>query len=166
MVYDIFDIPKIHQNPTKIHAWHLRHLCEEPREQLRRIVVAEDHVGLRSGRRRCAALRWLRNPGRVEDDEVKGCLTSGFKWFVKWCVKWVLNMLYSMLYIMLNGFKWIQMDSGYLTGFQSVHKKLKVQPISTTHGQSKWCFDGLEIWTNNFHGTYGTLWNHVETLQI
>ena len=79
MVYDIFDIPKIHQNPTKIHAWHLRHLCEEPREQLRRIVVAEDHVGLRSGRRRCAALRWLRNPGRVEDDEVKGCLTSGFK---------------------------------------------------------------------------------------
>lgn len=74
-------------------AWHLRHLCEEPREQLRRIVVAEDHVGLRArGRRRnCAALRWLRNPGRVEDDEVKGCLTSGFKWFVKWFVKSFVN---------------------------------------------------------------------------
>ena len=71
-----FDAPKI---PGSM-GWRLRHLCKEPREQLRRIVVAEDHVGILA--RRSAALRRRGNPGRVEDDEVKGCLMfRAFKCF-------------------------------------------------------------------------------------
>ena len=46
---------------------------------------------------------------------------------------------------MLNGFKWIQMDSGYLTDFQSVRKKTQ----GSTNFNHTWAVKMVLRWTRN-----------------
>lgn len=53
----------------------LRDIGEEPFKELRWVVIAHDHIS-----RQLRPLWRLRNPGRVEDDEVKGLLGKPIGW--------------------------------------------------------------------------------------